>query len=119
MNHNDSLPTKNGATGKKTRFKLTPTLALQLAVLALMLMPSLAMAADTGDDSLGLGQLLDWLVNLLRGPLGKICALTAFCVGMIAGIARGSFLAVLTGIGFAVTFYYGPNIILNVFGATL
>ncbi|OGU22732.1 MAG: hypothetical protein A2580_14985 [Hydrogenophilales bacterium RIFOXYD1_FULL_62_11] len=98
---------------------LHPRLAAMLLMAFLILTPGLAFAADTGDDSLGLGELLDWLVGLLMGPVGKICSLVAFTAGMIAGIARGSFLAVLTGIGFAVTFYYGPNLILNVFGAAL
>jgi type IV secretory pathway VirB2 component (pilin) len=99
--------------------KLYVKLALLAVLMVGFLAPGLAFAADSGDDNLGLGELLDWLVALLQGPLGKICALVAFTVGMIAGIARGSFLAVLTGVGFAVVFYYGPNIILNVFGAVL
>lgn len=96
-----------------------PKILTSIALLALLATPGLAFAANSGSDDLGLGELLDWLVNLLTGPLGKIGALCAFAVGMIAGIARGSFLAMLTGIGFAVVFYYGPSIILNVFGATL
>lgn len=87
--------------------------------IAAMLVPSLAFASGSGGDDLGLGDLLDWLVGLIQGTLGKILALIAFLVGMIAGVARGSFLAVATGIGFAVVFYYGPDIILSVFGATL
>lgn len=97
--------------------KIHPALAARLALLTLLLLPGLAFAADSGEDSLGLGELLDWTVNLLRGPLGKICALVAFAVGMIGGIATGRFLAVLTGVGFAVAFYYGPGFIMNVFGA--
>src|SRR5690606_6888674 len=99
--------------------RLHSKLTIQLALLAFLMLPGMAFAADSGSDDLGLGALLDWSVNLLQGPLGKICALLAFAVGMVAGVTRGSFLAVLTGSGFAVVFYYGPNIILNVFGATL
>lgn len=101
------------------KHRLHPSLIVYLIVFTLVVMPGVAFAADTGDDSLGLGVFLDWLTNLLQGPLGKICALIAFTSGMIAGVARGSFMAVLTGVGFAVTFYYGPGIILNVFGAVI
>lgn len=89
-----------------------------LAIVSLLL-PSIAFASGTGQDDLGLGDLLNWLIGLIQGTLGKILSLIAFLVGMIAGIARGSFLAVATGIGFAVVFYYGPDVILSVFGATL
>jgi len=88
-------------------------------MLVTMVMPSVALASGGGADDLGLGDLLDWLVGLIQGTLGKILALIAFLVGIIAGVARGSFLAVATGIGFAVVLYYGPDIILSVFGATL
>lgn len=93
------------------------TFALTVLVMALLI-PNVAHASGSGGDDLGLGELLDWLVGLIQGTLGKILALIAFLVGMIAGVAQGSFLAVATGIGFAVVFYYGPDIILSVFGAT-
>ena len=38
---------------------------------------------------------------------------------MITGVLRGSFMAIGVGVGFAIVLYYGPNIILNVFGAAL
>lgn len=94
-------------------------LYLQLALLALMLAPALAFAADGGDDTLGLGDLLDWLVGLLRGPVGKLAAMVAFASAMFAGIGRGNIWGFVTGIVFAVVFYYGPNMVLNVFGAAL
>lgn len=93
-----------------------PVLALALIV---SLSPGDALAAGNGDDSLGLGELLDWLVGLMQGTLGKILAISAFLAGMIGGILKGSFAAIGVGIGFAVVFYYGPNVILNVFGAAL
>jgi len=99
---------------------MTKKLTLLLAVLTVSLMaPTVAHASGGGADDLGLGDLLDWLVGLIQGTLGKILALVAFLVGIIAGVAQGSFLAVATGIGFAVVLYYGPDIILSVFGATL
>lgn len=93
--------------------------AATMALIAVSMLPMVAFASDTGGDDLGLGELLEWLRGLLMGPLGKIGALCSFAVGMIAGIATGRFLAMLTGIGFAVAFYYGPDIILRVFGASL
>ena len=101
----------------KTR--LHPTLLVYLLMFVFMAMPGVAFADSTGEDQLNLGEFLTWLEDLLRGPLGKICALLAFTAGMIAGVARGSFMAVLTGVGFAVTFYYGPGIITAVFGAVI
>lgn len=94
------------------------TFVLTLMVVS-FLIPGVAHASGTGQDDLGLGDLLNWLIGLIQGTLGKILSLIAFLVGMIAGIAQGSFLAVATGIGFAVVFYYGPDVILSVFGATL
>lgn len=70
-----------------------------------------------GSDQLGLGELLDWLVGLIQGPLGKILAISAFVIGAIAGIVRGSLMFLAMGMGFAIVLFYGPNIILNVFGA--
>lgn len=95
--------------------------ALAMLALALLvaLSPTAAFAADGGEDSLGLGELLDWLVGLLQGTLGKILAIVAFLAGMITGVLRGSFMAIGVGVGFAIVLYYGPNIILNVFGAAL
>lgn len=93
-----------------------PVLALALII---AISPGDALAAGEGDDSLGLGELLDWLVGLMQGALGKILAISAFLAGMITGVLKGSFMAIGVGIGFAVVMYYGPNLILNVFGAAL
>ena len=90
-----------------------------LALCGLMLLPAIAFASDTGGDDLGLNALLEWVRNLLMGPLGKIGALCAFAVAIVKGIFQGSILGFLTGIGFSVVFYYGPDIILGVFGATI
>ncbi len=96
--------------------KLVFPLALMISCAVI---PSVALASGAGQDDLGLGDLLNWIIGLIQGTLGKILSLIAFLVGMIAGIAQGSFLAVATGIGFAVVFYYGPDIIISVFGATV
>lgn len=100
--------------------RVEPRLVVMLVFMFLMAFPHLALAAgDGGEDQLNLGELLDWVVGLLKGPLGKICALVSFAAGMIAGAARGNFTALLIGVAFAVAFYYGPDIILNVFGAVI
>lgn len=116
MNH-DTAP-RLDADGNTRRHHLR-SIAACLVLGLLMLLPSLAFASDTGGDDLGLTPLLDWLRNLLIGPLGKIGALCAFAVAIVKGIFQGSILGFLTGIGFAVVFYYGPDIILGVFGATI
>ncbi len=114
--HDDVTPSQVAAG--KNRPKVSRVLAC-LALCTLMLLPALAFASDTGGDDLGLDGLLEWLRNLLMGPLGKIGALCAFAVAIVKGIFQGSILGFLTGIGFSVAFYYGPDIILGVFGATI
>lgn len=108
---------ENTATPKVDR-SLKKNIGRFILVLACTL-PAIAMASDTGGDDLGLNDLLDWLRNLLMGPLGKIGALTGFAVAMIGGVMRGSIMGFVIGIGMAVTFYYGPDVILRVFGATI
>jgi len=95
--------------------KLYPSFLL----LALLLLPSLAFAADSGEDSLGLGVLLEWLINLIQGPLGKILAILSLGVSLVAGVLRGNFGTALVAFGFAIMCYYGPNMVLGVFGATI
>lgn len=90
-----------------------------LIVLMLSLLPTLAFAADSGEDSLGLSVLLDWLINLIQGPLGKILAILALGVSLVAGVLRGNFGTALVAFGFAIMCYYGPNMVLGVFGATI
>lgn len=116
MQHSTAVRTDAPETNRRNRKR---SAAMLMALAVLMLLPSLAFAADTGGDDLGLTPLLDWLRNLLIGPLGKIGALCAFAVAIVKGIFQGSILGFLTGIGFAVVFYYGPDIILGVFGATI
>jgi len=95
--------------------KFLPTALL----FALILLPGLAFAADSGEDSLGLGVLLEWLINLIQGPLGKILAILSLCVALVAGVLRGNFGTALSAFGFAIMCYYGPNMVLGVFGATI
>lgn len=103
----------------RARRERTRRILSALAIVALMSLPALAFASDSGGDDLGLNELLTWLRNLLMGPLGKIGALCAFAVAIVRGIFQGSILGFLTGIGFACIFFYGPDIILGVFGAAI
>ncbi|MCD9046903.1 TraA family conjugative transfer protein [Luteimonas sp. MHLX1A] len=103
---------------RKDARKIHKTIGRVLLALAIT-MPAIAMASDVGTDELGLEGLLEWLRNLLMGPLGKIGALTGFAIAMIGGVMRGSIMGFVVGIGMAVAFYYGPDVILRVFGATL
>lgn len=116
--HDDVITKRPAAAGEGRHRKMGRTLA-SLGLALFLLLPAVAFAADTGGDDLGLTPLLDWLRNLLMGPLGKIGALCAFAVAIVKGIFQGSILGFLTGIGFAVVFYYGPDIIIGVFGATI
>lgn len=98
----------------KWRRRLTAAL-----IVAVAFTPAMAMAAGSTADDMGLNEILEWLVDLVRGPLGKVIAITAFIVGIIAGIAVGRFTAILTGAGFAIVCYYGPSFLLRIFGAGL
>ena len=105
----------NGNTNTQQQ-RFNPAI-LMFALFALVVCNSALASGGSGDD-LDLGDLLDWLVGLLQGVLGKILAISAFLAGIIGGILKGSFIAFGTGMGFAIVLYYGPNIILNVFGAS-
>ena len=111
MKHQTSADRKDDRTMQKKVGRVLLALAVVI--------PTLALASDTGGDDLGLEGLLEWLRNLLMGPLGKIGALTGFAVAMIGGVMRGSIMGFVVGIGMAIAFYYGPDVILRVFGATI
>lgn len=115
MNTQSAAKQQPSPARRERTLRILSTLALTLV----LMLPSLAFASDSGGDDLGLGDLLQWLRNLLMGPLGKIGALCAFAVAIVRGIFQGSILGFLTGIGFACIFYYGPDIILGVFGASI
>jgi len=54
-----------------------------------------------------------------QGTLGKIIALSAMFVGIVAGVMRGSIAAVVTGLAVAIALNYGPSAVSAVFTATL
>lgn len=114
------LPQFNAAAAQSLSFTINRfhvmTAALVFAIIASVMPHDLWAAGGSGDD-LGLGELLNWLVGLIQGVLGKILAICAFIIGAIAGILKGSLMFFAVGMGTAIVLFYGPNIILNVFGA--
>ena len=59
------------------------------------------------------------LVDWLQGPLGRIIAGSFVLVGMVAGIARSSIMALAVGLGGGIGVFYAPDIINGVVTATL
>src|SRR5690606_22080089 len=78
----------NAAAPKITRFHLLALLCVFTLIAGVA--PHDTWASSSSTDELGLGELLDWLVGLIQGPLGKILAISAFVIGAIAGVVRGS-----------------------------
>lgn len=55
------------------------------------------------------------VVGWTEGTLGKLLAVSAFLIGMGMGIVKQSILAVVLGVGFALTLAYAPAIIDAIF----
>lgn len=59
------------------------------------------------------------VVGWTEGTLGKLLAVSAFLIGMGMGIVKQSILAVVLGVGFALTLAYAPAIIDAIFTFTV
>ncbi len=69
--------------------------------------------ANTGDFDVIVGILTDWTT----GTLGQAVAISMVIVGLIAGIARQSLMALVIGVGGGMGLSYAPTVINNVFSA--
>lgn len=94
--------------------KYGTTLALVAVASSAAVAGSGVTTPDTTFDSI-----YDTIVGWSQGSLGKVLAITAFLVGMAAGIMRQSAMAVVLGLAFALIFAYGPGIIDQIFSLSL
>ncbi|MEL6264596.1 MAG: TraA family conjugative transfer protein [Pseudomonadota bacterium] len=88
-----------------------------VALAATMLLAAAAARAGTGGTEFDAiyGLVEGWM----EGTLGRLFAVASVVVGLGAGILRGSVLAAVTGIGFALVMFYAPDIIGGIVTATL
>ena len=78
---------------------------------------ALAPEAMAGTGGTEFDDIYTLLVGWTQGTLGKIIALGMFMVGLSAGIVNQSIVAVVIGIGGALSLYYGPTVINGVVAA--
>lgn len=101
-------------SGKKTRY------VRQLAMTAFVMLVTSPVLAGSGSGGTNpfsgvTGMLIEWL----KGGLGLMLAIISLVCALIAGIARGSIVGVLTCVAIAICAYWGPDILQLMFGATL
>ncbi len=85
------------------------------AAAALLLMAAAAQAGTGGTEFDGIWNLIK---GWMQGTLGRIVAGGMVLTGLIAGWARGSLFAAVTGVGMGLILFYGPTIIEAVVTAT-
>lgn len=93
-----------------------------LSFLALMAPVAVIAGAATvgpGTNAADFQVALDLMMDWTQGTLGQSIALAMVVVGIIAGIARGSLMAFVVGIGSGMGLSFAPNILNNIFGAGL
>ena len=90
------------------------TILLALFVLAFFAGP--ACAGSVGDDELA--PLVQKIFDYLEGSVGLGIVIVAFVVAAIAAIAQ-RLIVFLSAFGLLIIVKYGPQVILNFFGATL
>lgn len=89
-------------------------------LLAKSILPVAAMLAVSGAAVAGTGgtefsAMFDMVKGWTEGTLGKLLAVSAFLIGMGMGIVKQSILAIVLGLGFALSLAYAPGIIEAVF----
>lgn len=90
---------------------------MMFAVLAALLVaPDLAFAGNMADDELA--PLVQRIFDYLNGSVGLGIVIVAFLVSAIAAIAQ-RLIVFLSAFGLLIIVKYGPQVILNFFGATL
>jgi len=96
------------------------TLSRKTAMLATVATAALALSATdamAGTGGTEFDDIYTLLVGWTQGTLGKIIALGMFLVGLSSGIINQSIVAVVVGIGGALSLYYGPTVISGVVSA--
>lgn len=93
------------------------------ALLILMVLCAVfATSAFAGADSGGGGEfspIYQWLKDAIKGILGRLIALIMIVTGVAMGVARGSIFAFVTGICAGIGFFYIPDILEALTGASL
>jgi conjugal transfer pilus assembly protein TraA len=78
------------------------------AALVLAMTSGVAMAGTSGPE---FQQLFNIMIGWANGFLGKALSIAAFIIGAGMGIAKSTLMPAVVGIGFALMFAVGPNII--------
>jgi len=87
-----------------------------LCVLLMLLVAEPAIAGNVADDELA--PLVQKIFDYLEGSVGLGIVIVAFVVAAIAAIAQ-RLVVFLSAFGLLIIVKYGPQVILNFFGATL
>lgn len=87
-----------------------------LCVLFLLVLSGPAVAGNVADDELA--PLVQKIFDYLEGSVGLGIVIVAFVVAAIAAIAQ-RLVVFLSAFGLLIIVKYGPQVILNFFGATL
>ena len=84
------------------------TMVRVATVAAMLVLPAAVMAGTGGTEFDGVWTLVtDWI----QGSLGRTIAGLLVLIGVIAGIARQSLMALAVGIGGGVGLFYAPSVI--------
>ena len=97
-------------------FALTLPKFKTLLVMVISLIAVSTFAATTGTE---FKPFFDLIEGWTTGYLGKGLALAAFLFGAALGMAKGTMLPALVGVGFAIMFQVGPGLITGMLSATI
>lgn len=89
-----------------------------MAMLYVATLPAFAGSTSSGLDANVWSEVVELLKGWLQGGLGLIISLISLIAALIMGI-RGNIWLCLTTFAIAVLAYFGPNILQNMFSATL
>jgi conjugal transfer pilus assembly protein TraA len=110
MQMNMSL-NRNGAT--------TGTPVARNVALLLVVMVGFAFSAFAGTTDTEFQQLFNKVISWVGGYAGKTVAVVFLAFGVIGGIARGTLVPALVGIGAALILAFGPGVLTGVVSATI
>ena len=77
------------------------------------------MAAVAGTGGTEFDAIVTTLTDWLEGGLGQTLALAALAIGLAVGVAQQSVMAVIVGIVFALSVFYGPGLLTGVVSSGL
>ncbi len=87
-----------------------------LALLAVLFLPSLALAGTTGTEFQGF---YTWLNGVVTGYGGRSVSLGAVLLGGLVSLGKINPIPILAGVGFAIFLQYSPTIVTGVLSATI